>query len=181
MTRQEFIDNVTSWAELIEFCNDEGLDNCNNVYDDESYNDKIDEELVRRAEDELWQDVREWLDNLPDGYDYYIIDAYGDWSGVDEFDLYRDEVIEYMDDCGSWDEDEYDEEEPEEYIDPEDEDPVEEEGVTLAELFTICSSQVQKLENDKIRDASAAELEEVAAFDELFVSSGITVTVEGSI
>lgn len=181
MTRQEFIDDVTSWSELIEFCSDEGLDCCNDVYDDESYNDEIDSELSARAHDDSWQDVRDWLRRLPDGYGYYIKDDYGGWytADDDDFDSRKDEVIECMDDGGYWDE--YDEEEePEEYIDPEDEVPVEKEDVSFAELFTTCSSQVQKLESDKIKDAAAAEQAEATAFDELCVSVGITVTVEGS-
>lgn len=181
MTRQEFIDDVTSWSELIEFCSYENLDYCNDVYDNESYNDEIDSELSERAEDDSWQDVRDWLSSLPNGYDYYIKDDYGDWYAADDddFDSRKDEVIECMDDGGYWDE--YDEEEePEEYIDPEDEVPVEKEDVSFAELFTTCSSQVQKLESDKIADAVATEQAEATAFDELCVSVGITVTVEGS-
>ncbi len=33
MTRQEFIDNVNSFWELIEFCNDEQLDTCADIID----------------------------------------------------------------------------------------------------------------------------------------------------
>ncbi len=184
MNRQEFVDDVIGWIDLLDFCYEKDIRVCDHIYSEESFDDYVNGELGERARDENWEDVRSWLNELPNGYDYYIKDDYDDWFPADdgEFVSLKEEVLDYMDGNDLWDEDEYAEgEESEEHIDPEDEVPVEEEGVTFAELFTICSSQVQKLENDKIRDASAAELEEAAAFDELFASSGIAVTVEGSI
>ncbi len=127
MTRQEFIDDITTWSELIDFCHDENIDYCDNVYSDERYNDHINDELEDTARNEGWQDVRDWLTSLPSGYDYYIEDGYGEWEVADDdaFDDIRGEVIEYMDNNDYWDEDE--EEEIEEYIDPDDEAPVEDE------------------------------------------------------
>lgn len=180
MTRQEFVDDVTTWSELIDFCSDECIDFCENVYYEDSYDDCINEELEDLVREEGWRDILSWLDNLPRGYDYYIKDEYGEWSGADDytFDRYKADVLEYMDDNDEWEDDE--EETPYEYHDPEDDIPVEEEDISVAELFTACSSTVQKLESDKIADVAAAEQEEAIAFDELCVSVGITVTVEGS-
>lgn len=182
MTRQEFIDDVTSWSELIDFCYDQDCDICEDIYSEEAKDDHFNNDLVemaRNAND--WEELLETLNDIPTGYDYYICNEYDEFRGADEddFDSYKDDVLEWMDDGEYWDE--YDEEEePEEYIDPEDEVPVEKEDVSFAELFTTCSSQVQKLESDKIENAAAAEQEEATAFDELCVSVGITVTAEGS-
>lgn len=163
MTRQEFIDDVTTWYELIEFCYDENLDYCENIYDEESYDDKINSKLAERAGYDSWQDIYDWLNSLPNGYEYYIVDEDEEWyaAGDDDFDRIKGEVLEYMDDNDCWDEDE--EEEPREYIDPEDEIPVEEEGVSFAELFTACNSKVQKLKSDRIADAANAEQIETTA------------------
>lgn len=183
MTRQEFIEDVTTWSELIDFCYNEGIDYCDDVYSEESYNERIDERVRDYINDDGWRSVLGWLEDLPLNYDYYIEDDYGEWRGADDddFDSYKDDVLEYMDDNDEWDEDEDEEEEaPYEYHDPEDDIPVEEEDISVAELFTACSSTVQKLESDKIADAAAAEQAEAIAFDELCVSVGITVTVEGS-
>lgn len=39
MTRNEFLDTVNDWYELIEFCNDVGCSYCDDVYSEESMND----------------------------------------------------------------------------------------------------------------------------------------------
>lgn len=172
MTRQEFIDDVTTWPELIEFCDDEECDYCDDIYSDESYDSYVNDELSDMCRNESWQDVKEWLDGLPEGYDYYIKYNDGEWAGAgdENFDSYKDDILEYMDDGEYWDEDE-EEEALYEYHDPEDDIPVEEEDISVAELFTACSSTVQKLESDKIADAAAAEQAEAIALEELFVSS----------
>lgn len=181
MTRQEFIDDVTYWSDLIDFCCNEGISFCENVYNEEGFDDYIGDELEERARNYDWHDIRSWLNDLPDRYEYYIRNDNGEWypADDDDFDSMKEDVLNYMDGGDYWDE--YDEEEePEEHIDPEDEVPVGEEDMTFAELFTICSSQVQKLENAKIEDEIATEREEITAFVELLASSGITATVEGS-
>lgn len=184
MTRNDFIEDITSWYELIDFCNDEGCeDYVEDVYSEDSYDDYINEEVRDRVRQDGWQDILSWLQNLPDGYDYYIRDDYGEWRGADDddFESIKRDVIDYMDDGEYWDDDE--EEEPvsnETYADPEDAIPVEDEGVSFAELFTACNSKVQKLKSKAIADAAAEERAEETAFDELCVSVGISVTVGGS-
>ena len=42
MTRQEFIDNVTNFWDLIDWCNEHDCGVCDCVYDDEKYNDYLD-------------------------------------------------------------------------------------------------------------------------------------------
>ena len=46
MTRNEFLDTVNDWYELIEFCNDVGCSYCDDVYSEESMNDDINERLT---------------------------------------------------------------------------------------------------------------------------------------
>lgn len=180
MTRQEFIDGITDWLELIDFCRDENCEDIiDDVYDSESYNEEIDYSLQERVHHQSWYGIWEWLDSLPIEHDYYIQDRDGDWYGADDddFDALKDEVIEYMDDEGLWDDEE---EVYEENIDPEDVTPVEEEDVPLTELFDTCNSEIQKIENDRISNAIAAEKSEEMAFDELCVSAGIKYVVERS-
>lgn len=167
MTRQEFIDGVTSLHELIDFCYEENLDYCDDVYSEESYNGRIEDELEERARNDSWQDVRDWLYYLPDRCDYYIRDNYGDWSEAndDDFENTKNEILELYDDNDYWDEDE-EEEEIEEYHDPEDEIPVEDEDVSFDELFTTCNSKVQKIVDDKTTDTAAEE--ETIDFDAFF-------------
>ena len=39
MTRNEFIDNITEWCELKDFCNDFDCDICEDIYDDDDYDE----------------------------------------------------------------------------------------------------------------------------------------------
>lgn len=79
MTRQEFIDDVTTWSELIDFCYDEGIDYCDDVHPEDSYNDCINERLRENVNDDDWRGILTWLEDLPQNYDYYIEDDYGEW------------------------------------------------------------------------------------------------------
>lgn len=186
MTRQEFIDDVTTWSELLSFCYDEDCTICEDVYSDDSKNEYYDEELVDMARNAgSWQELYDQLGDIPDGYDYYIRDYYGEFRGADDddFDSYKEDVLEWMDDRDYWeydDDDEDDEEEPvrEEYADPEDVEPVEEEDVSIAELFTTCNSKLQKIDADTEAAARAAEEEDEEAFNDFCAEVGVTVTVE---
>ena len=186
MTRQEFIDNVTTWSELLYFCYDENIDFCEDVYTEDAKDEYFDDILVDMARDAgSWQELYDRLEEIPTGYDYYIRDDYGDFEGADDddFDSHYEDVLEYMDCNEYWDDDDGDEdyeEEPvrEEYVDPEDEEPVEEEDVSIAELFTTCNSKLQKIDADTEAAARAAEEEDEEAFNDFCAEVGVTVTVE---
>ena len=45
MTRNEFLDNINSWWELIEFCNDEDCDVCEEIVDEDQKNDGVNADL----------------------------------------------------------------------------------------------------------------------------------------
>ena len=148
MTRQEFINNVTSWSELIDFCANQDCDICEDIYSEEAKDDHYNDNLVEMARNSSdWEELLETLNDIPYGYDYYIWSDYDGFSEAsdDDFDLYKDDVLEWMDNGEYWDK--YnEEEEPREHIDPEDKLPVDKEDISFAELFTTCNSQVQKLE-----------------------------------
>lgn len=96
------------------FCYDNDCGICDDIYDDESKDDYINEHLSDMADDaDSWQSLYRTLDDIPTGYDYYRLDDYGEFNGLgdDDFEDYKDEVLEWMDDNEYWDEDEDDEEE----------------------------------------------------------------------
>ena len=99
MTRNEFLDTVNDWYELIEFCNDVGCSYCDDVYSEESMNDDINERLTDWAQECTWQELYSRLDDIPSGYDYYRCNDYGGWESLDDsdFDDYKDDVLEWMD------------------------------------------------------------------------------------
>lgn len=154
MTRQEFLDDVCDFSELREFCYDNDCSICDDIYDDESKDDYINEHLSDMADDaEDWKSLYCTLRDIPSGYDYYRLDDYGEFNGLDgaDFEDYKDEVLEWMDDNEYWDEDEDDEEE---YFPPEDEysgeeddeESCEEDMQPVDELFSLCSEQLRVID-----------------------------------
>lgn len=90
MNRQDFVDNINYISELIEFCNDYGYEShIEQIYDDEQRNDAIEEQINERREYERWWEIRDWLYNLESegSYDYWRLDDYGDWCGLDDSDF----------------------------------------------------------------------------------------------
>lgn len=67
MTRNEFIDNITEWCELKDFCNDFDCDICEDIYDDDDYDDSVEEDIRDAIADYGWRDIRDFLGNLPAG------------------------------------------------------------------------------------------------------------------
>lgn len=114
MTKREFENDITTISELVDFCSDEGYDL--EVYDEYGRDEWIDEGLMDKARDMSWQALLSELQDIPTGYDYYRYDD-GEWSGVDDYDFQdlKDEVEEWMDEWGRWDEEEPDEDEPPHY------------------------------------------------------------------
>ena len=105
MTRDYFINNVDTWDELVEFCNE--IDYDLNVYDEYARDEIVDNQLAERVHDDGWQSIYSWLEDIPSGYDYYRIDDYNDFVGLDDDDFSdcKDDVLEYADECGdAWEE-----------------------------------------------------------------------------
>lgn len=64
MTRNEFIDNITEWYELKDFCSDFDCDVCEDIYDDDDYDDSVEEDIRDAIADYGWRDIRDFLGNL---------------------------------------------------------------------------------------------------------------------
>lgn len=170
MTRAEFYENVTTWWDLKNFCSDEQCDICDDIYDEEGRDDYINDCLMDWARNDSWTELLSRLEDIPTGYDYYRYDDYGDWVGLDDgdFDEIRDEVAEWMDDNGYWDDDEEEaDDEDEEPIDDEDEEPiddeeeeppVEDEDCSLGELFAASATRVQSIAEEELAKAREEEL-----------------------
>lgn len=105
MTRQEFIEGVNSFGDLISFCVDEGIDDlCNDVYDAEYLNEILLETIGNMRD---WEEIRSLLANIPTRCDYYREDGYGGYEDADySFDDYKNEVLRHMDENEAWDEEE---------------------------------------------------------------------------
>lgn len=165
MTRQEFLDSVNDFGDLIDFCSDEGCDYCENIYYEDSFDDLVNDCVSGWARDMGWRDLRDRLDDIPSGYDWY--DTSDEWRGLDDDDFraYKDDVLEWGDDHDIWDVPDEDDEEIDDFEDDgifeEDEDDDYEEpedGCSFEELFAASSSTIQKVATDESDDDEAAAM-----------------------
>mgnify|MGYP004595028955 CR=1 FL=1 len=165
MTRAEFYENVTTWRDLINFCSDE---QCLIFYDEEGRDDYINSCLMDWAQNDSWTELLSRLGDIPTGYDYYRYDDYGEWEGLDDgdFDEIRDEVAEWMDDNGYWDDEEevnddeeevFDDDENAPFTDPEDAEPIDDEDCSLGELFEGSAARIQAISEEELEAARETE------------------------
>ena len=109
MTRQEFIETINDFSDLIEFCNDYNLSTCEDIMSD----DTLDEEINYRLENyrdyfSNWREARDFLSDIDTSYYWYD----QDFNGIDyDFDEYKERALGEGDDDGIWDDDEEEEEE----------------------------------------------------------------------
>ena len=159
MTRREFEDDVCSFDDLIDLCSEEGCSECSDIYSYDDYNTAVNEELEDRVSYDGWIEIRDWLDSLPTGYDWYRKSEWdGSWKSLndyDDFDRYKENVRDWMDEYGRWDDDE--EEAP--YEDPEDLVPVEQEAVSFEELMMSGSAVVEAARRAGATDEQVSEIE----------------------
>lgn len=145
MTRNDFLDNVTEWWELLEFCSYEECDICEDIIDSDQLDGYVDEDI--RNTNYSWIGIRDSLSEIPTGYDYYRVNGSFNYEGIDaegEFDSYKDRVLEWGDNNDVWEDEpneEYDFDTDtvfdEEDTEP-DEPPVEDEDFSIDELMGFC-------------------------------------------
>ena len=154
MTRNEFIDNITEWYELKDFCSDFDCDVCEDIYDDDDYDDIVEEDIRDAIADYGWRDIRDFLGNLPSGYYYYRRNSAFDYDGLDDddFEDYKEDVLEWGDDYGAWDEEE----------------TIEEEDFSIDDLIGMCSVVFVAIQNDEVEK----QQEEDEAFAQLLSMDG---------
>ena len=142
MTRQEFLDEVGCWGDLIDVCSEHGCDDCDNIYSDSSRDYEIEEDLYEMVRDCSWREVLDALQTYDreSGYDYYLRNEYGEFEGLndyEDFTLYKDGVLHWGDVNDIWDEGEDDDEDSQRYDAEYEEDdiPLEAEDISFEELF----------------------------------------------
>ncbi len=166
MTRTQFQEGINDFSDLIDFCNEIGCDYCEDIYDDDSRDEVIEEDLADYIRENGWRDTRDWLYGIETGYDWYKRDNYGDWVGLGDadFEQYKDDVESYCMECGCFDEDDEDEDDEEEpYRESEDpeEPPIETEDCSMNDLFAGGFCSIVAMRERK----AAAEHEADEAFD----------------
>lgn len=127
MTRLEFLDNVTCFSELIEFCDEIRCDLCEDVicYDD-LYDNVLDD--IRDDAPDCLSDLQSYIGDISTNYDWYCRGGWLDYRGLtdEDFEEYKQDVLDYAEEYGDFDEE--DEDDCGEYED-EEEAPAEPEAV----------------------------------------------------
>lgn len=175
MTRNEFIDNITEWYELKDFCNDFDCDVCEDIYDDDDYDDYVEDDVRDAVGECSWREIRDLLCDLPSGYDYYRRNGNLDYDGMgnDDFEEYKERALEWGDDYGVWDEEDEEFEESDDFFDfteeaSDEEEPVEDEDFSVGDLIGMCNVVLVAIQNDE----EAKQREEDKEFAQLFNMDG---------
>lgn len=111
MTRQEFIDEVTNWTELVDFARENEMwDLIDDILDDEELNYDVDEAL-RGTRTENWWEIRDLLEMIPRYTDWYRRTGWLEYEPLDEDDFYeiKQNILDEADDNGCWDDEDSDE------------------------------------------------------------------------
>ena len=129
MTREEFLDNVNDWDELLDFCYDNDIYTCEDIHTDAQKDEYIEDNLVEWARTNTWKELYNILDDIPDEGSWYVINDYGEiWEATDDdFEDYKQRTLEKCDDDELFDEEEpYEEDDIEDYTLDEEEEEDEE-------------------------------------------------------
>ena len=166
MTREEF-EGIENLSELLDFCRNYDCDIYEEIFDDDGYHDCIDEEINDMVQHDSWEQIRDYLDELPYGYDYYRQTEFDGWEGIDEysdFDNIKDEVRNWAEEEEIFDEEDEQEDGQEndepcsEVAECEEEEFEPDEPFTLSELVTVCKSSVQKIEDKYEKESEPAKV-----------------------
>lgn len=108
MTRQEFIQNVTTWRELLNFCWEYDCNVCENIIPHDGLCDYISEDFSQYAYEYSWVDIRDWLNSIDNNASFYYRDGSFDYTSVDDdFASYKQDVLDWCDeDTSVFDDDE---------------------------------------------------------------------------
>ena len=173
MTREDFINNVTTWDELKDFCYDYDCDYLEDVYDSDGVDDYLDRAIEDWSRNLNWRQLRDRLEDIPTDGEWYSIDEYEDINELDDvdFDGYKSDVLSWADDRCVWDEEDDEDEEyiedEEENIEDDEDDEVIEEPFSLLELYSSCHDDVTNalMEEEKREEESDNALVQLVGVD----------------
>ena len=165
MTREQFEEEICDFGDLKEWCWEHDCSICENIYDEDSMDDWVNECLVDWARDHTWRELYRILEELPTGESWYYMNDWGDWEYCEcNFNEWKDEVLAWADENGEFNEKSF---EDDEYVDPYILEPTEAEDVALEDMFS--SDEVQVMAVKEEENESEEEQEE---FYDIFVPEG---------
>lgn len=107
MTRTEFINSITTWQELLIFCDDVNCGVCEDIISYDELGIFIADDFRRYSHEYDWQDIRDWLENIStDAYYYYRSGSFFYEDIDNKFEEYKAQVLLWCDETtGIFDED----------------------------------------------------------------------------
>lgn len=99
MTRDEFLDEITTFSDLYDFCIHNGYDDMvGDLSTRDDIEDEIDDDIYSFLGDYMWYELRDRLDNIDLDGDWFRKDGRLDYVCVDDdFDDWRDELLDSLD------------------------------------------------------------------------------------
>lgn len=141
MTRDEFIQHIETLSDLFEFCYEHDItEMTEDVYSEEELQSYIASEVREYARQNGWVYLRDTLDDIAAGYDYYRKTGWMEFETIedDEFDELKERTLCLCDESFIWDEEDDDEIVEEIVQESEsDEEPIPEESITPSDLFAF--------------------------------------------
>ncbi len=141
MTRQQFISDITTWNELLFFCQVYELVACEDIIHRDNLQGYIVEDMEDHARKFDWTEIREYLNNITTGYVYYKRGGSFIYEAVydGDFQDYKCNVLDECDDREIWDVED-------ETIDPFEEDKSDTEEPYLMEADFVYDDLLELLE-----------------------------------
>lgn len=138
MTRREFEEDVSYFGELLSFCWEYNIGEMDDVVSDDERDDEILEYI--RDYDGSWTNLRDYLADIPTGYDYYRRTGYIEYEYLDDYDFerYKEAVLAEADERELFEpeEDEEPQEDPEAVIEEAEEARRKEDGYYFTDPMT---------------------------------------------
>ena len=96
MTRDEFVNDVTTWWELKDFCMEYDCSVMDDFFDSDYLDEYLDREIEDWARNMSWTSLRDKLGEIDTGYEWYYWDEYGDIEVADgdDFHYYKEDYRE---------------------------------------------------------------------------------------
>lgn len=72
MTKNEFLQDITEWSELLDFCKETNCPLCDDIIPEENLNPHVIKEIKIATENMTWQNLKEQLNEIDDLCDFYL-------------------------------------------------------------------------------------------------------------
>lgn len=140
MTRSYFLAQINEWRDLIDLCRHYRCDICEDIIDRDQLDNYVHDDIIACINDNSWKEIRDMLEEIDPGFDYYRADGRFDYECLESYDFYnyKQKVLDWMDGKDMWEEEGSESAEPPEAKEPE----AEEEDFTISDLMSMCGKEL---------------------------------------